>query len=1377
MEEESIIKKSNWKKRIKYLFYSLLIVLILTIFLFPPIYTKYILRPMLEETFSQITKDRYVLDFDKMRWKLFKRTLFLNHIRIQQANDSVSQPHIQYVELDTLSINGIQYLDLLTGEAKVKSLELKNLNLGINLYSQRDSSQKIDTKVVNRSGFLHSLQLEEFNLGKFDLNIHLNGDSLLQISQADFSISQLFADSLNYPNSIELPLFDAVNLNAKTIDFQKNNTAISIQGLTFNENQTAHQALLKFDELLHRNIMNNNNQKIYEANILLDSIDWVEHPEKSFLKGNRLRISLGQLINSTAKSSGEKPEESIQKIKKDIENSGFDIELNELLVELKNFHQKHPQMDFEIADLNYQMHKLSLHHQKFKMKSYILDSDGLDLFLKREGDSLSFSSFIFDQSQSTLSIKDIRFTKNKGLISDWNIVMLRLEGFHPLHFLEEDILKLSRLQIINPEVSIIDVETHPSQRKPFPILLDIDKFDIQKANFIWNDKGIKLEEADIYVSEIMIPPGFSGDWEHVFENGQGNIGQLDYQSPNAEIDVNSIDLKFNTQLGFLASKEIDVQSMRFSNKEPGQVRVKELMVSGVNWKELVKHSSTIRVDTIKWSSLDVVGYIRPQNQSAKTDETISWKAVCSYLDLPKIAVQIELSVNNDTSKINLEELNMEGSGLKIDIAEDRFLQAEELLLSSVNSSYLHAHDSLLISSASWSFDLTDKKFESQQLIFLNEHQKDSPKTKSDLKLEVDEFSVGGVDVFEMYLEKQFLFDSIYIKSPKLKLNGDRQTKVVYETSTKGFYESLGHFIEKVKSIGVKDFVLEDLSLSIKNKYMKRMDHIGLESFGLHIHDFYVDYNEFNKMDRFLFSENTELILEDYFQSINNGERLIYLKKAKGSTQDNSLYISDLRILSLGDSIRFPANIRVKDILLNDLKMSPGHIQPRLFIGSLLLEQPELDLKNSTKKPKANKVFSLEDLDLFKSIKDQFSALSINRIELEDFNFSMPIKIQGNTKTYEFKNIDLALEGIVIDSNNIAFTNDRFFYCKDVRLKLPKFSMISPDRFYNYSFENMSLSSRDKSIHFDSVMMVSRYDRKTFVANQIHQTDQMDVTIPVLKLEGIDYREAIFRNRYTLAKLQLQSPQIFIYKDKTLPPDTSKYKQMPAQALESLRFYLNIDTIQFDDGFVKYEELSQIIDANGVIYFDQMKGKITGFSNDEDFRNFGGSLKINAQARLMSEADVSLNAFFPLNSKEQKFVVIASMNTLNAVSLNALIQPLTRMQAKGGVLQQLQMNVKGNDKEGYGEMKLHYEDLKIEVLKKNMQESNLASFLANSILIKQNNNNIFRIRKGPIYYQRIPYRGIIHYLSHFAIMGAKTSLGIDSRKTTRKIKQIEKAQKK
>ncbi len=90
------------------------------------------------------------------------------------------------------------------------------------------------------------------------------------------------------------------------------------------------------------------------------------------------------------------------------------------------------------------------------------------------------------------------------------------------------------------------------------------------------------------------------------------------------------------------------------------------------------------------------------------------------------------------------------------------------------------------------------------------------------------------------------------------------------------------------------------------------------------------------------------------------------------------------------------------------------------------------------------------------------------------------------------------------------------------------------------------------------------------------------------------------------------------------------------------------------------------------------------------------------------------------------------------------------------------------------MILKYSDLKIEVLKKkNLEESQLISFLANAIFLKTNNKNFLWPRKGPIYFKRVNYRGIFNYISHFAFMGAKTSIGIDTRKTKRIIKSLNK----
>jgi hypothetical protein len=158
---------------------------------------------------------------------------------------------------------------------------------------------------------------------------------------------------------------------------------------------------------------------------------------------------------------------------------------------------------------------------------------------------------------------------------------------------------------------------------------------------------------------------------------------------------------------------------------------------------------------------------------------------------------------------------------------------------------------------------------------------------------------------------------------------------------------------------------------------------------------------------------------------------------------------------------------------------------------------------------------------------------------------------------------------------------------------------------------------------------------------------------------------------------------------------------------------------------------------------------------------------------MSKAIVTLNANFPLNSENQEFTVISSMGPIQVSEFNPIIKPLALLYAVDGEIAQMQMNVHGNNEYGSGKMILKYRDLKVEVLKKkNLEESQLISFLANAILIKKNNKSIFRLRRGPVYFERTKFRGLFNYITHFAIMGAKTSIGIDARKTKRKIKSLD-----
>lgn len=560
-------------------------------------------------------------------------------------------------------------------------------------------------------------------------------------------------------------------------------------------------------------------------------------------------------------------------------------------------------------------------------------------------------------------------------------------------------------------------------------------------------------------------------------------------------------------------------------------------------------------------------------------------------------------------------------------------------------------------------------------------------------------------------------------------------------------------------------------MQFSNQYLQHIDDVKIKQLDLNISRFYLDYTSLQNLDRFLFSDEVLFRLKGYSHIFNKGEYILNLSNVELSNIDNRLLFTNLEFLSLNKSGNLPVNIKFSSLELNEFSLLLNADKPELLIGNIYFQSPQIWQKSEWKKPKSKN--QIHNLNLYPLIQEQLSGITVKHLEMNE----MDLFLQGNSNArlsnMQFKGIQIQADQIKIDSNNHIFNQEKFFYSDDIRIQIPAFSYLTKDRFYSIGFKKLFFSSRSKSLLIDSVQLIPQYDKSSFSANISSQKDRIEFMIPSLSVEDMDYRDMIFRKRYSARKIKLFEPDIAIFKDKTIVFDTNVYKPMPAQMLLDLPFYLKVDTLEIENGRLQYEEKKAYMAKYGIIYFKQLNASLTGVTNDKDYREFGGALKLNAYAQLMNKSLVTLNAAYPLNSKEQEFVVMASLGEIQAEEFNPILEPLTLAMAKSGNFLNMQMMAHGNKEVATGEMLLKYKDLKIEVLrKKNLQESVFISFLANS-MIKKNNNSYFRLRKGPIYFERNKHRGFFHYLTHLAIMGAKTSVGVEVKKTKKKIKNLNK----
>ena len=105
-----------------------------------------------------------------------------------------------------------------------------------------------------------------------------------------------------------------------------------------------------------------------------------------------------------------------------------------------------------------------------------------------------------------------------------------------------------------------------------------------------------------------------------------------------------------------------------------------------------------------------------------------------------------------------------------------------------------------------------------------------------------------------------------------------------------------------------------------------------------------------------------------------------------------------------------------------------------------------------------------------------------------------------------------------------------------------------------------------------------------------------------------------------------------------------------------------------------------------------------------------------------------------------------------------------------------MTAKANNLYSYGEMKFYYEDLKIQLLKRETElpegfGNALGSFFANTFIIRSNNPRNLFLRKGDIFFERDKKRAIFNYWTKTFLSGVVSSIGATNNK--KKIKKMQK----
>jgi hypothetical protein len=303
---------------------------------------------------------------------------------------------------------------------------------------------------------------------------------------------------------------------------------------------------------------------------------------------------------------------------------------------------------------------------------------------------------------------------------------------------------------------------------------------------------------------------------------------------------------------------------------------------------------------------------------------------------------------------------------------------------------------------------------------------------------------------------------------------------------------------------------------------------------------------------------------------------------------------------------------------------------------------------------------------------------------------------------------------------------------------------------------------DNRLSFDSLAVVPLASREAFIAGRPYQTDYITFHSGPLQLNGFNRQRFEEEGFLEARAIQVQRPQITIYRDKRPPFPGGINKPLPTNKLQQLSFPVQIGQVQLLNGLVAYTELNDKTNEEGIITLTNLNATIANIRN----RNIGptDSLQLRMDALLLDSAQLSLQLRESYADTLAGFVMQLRMRPTSLSFLNPVVAPLSSVNIVSGTVDSLYLNAIGREHMALGEMHLFYRNLRIKLVqfgdnRKPKALLAVVSFLANNLIIRKNNNG----RKSLMYLERLRDRSVFNYIVKMTMSGIVSGVGIKNNK--------------
>ena len=608
-------------------------------------------------------------------------------------------------------------------------------------------------------------------------------------------------------------------------------------------------------------------------------------------------------------------------------------------------------------------------------------------------------------------------------------------------------------------------------------------------------------------------------------------------------------------------------------------------------------------------------------------------------------------------------------------------------------------------------------------------------------IKVKQVSVLGVDIPGLMQNKNITAQKIFLYKPVVQIinTGAGNNKPYSAADTLELFERI---LGKFSSIKVDGIQIDSGQVIITDRNGKSLT--TLENINITLNNFLVDS-----------LHNYENVISYFIKDVKASVENIQLPEAKNRTRINITklnYDALAKTLTVKQVQQYKPGIAKPVIELNDIGITKLNtdvfiLNQQLKAGMVTCEGGLITIYKKEKgKQTGSKAIGFTT---------DFDAVQVDGMKL------------GKTKVVIIDETDPSADPFVLNDVQFNMTrglkvfegntlSDIISYA-DWKLTSSGFTMLTKSR-YTITAKALEIDNVRSGISLGQVAIRSNLREDEFFRQSVKQLDRYEITFNNIKLNAVNFKRLIGDNAIEADNASLNLV-LKISRDRTKPEDTaSKVGNAPYQLLMKMKTPVHIGRVQVSNSLIEYAERGSMSRAKGVVSFQRVNGLITNVTNIPERIKQNGTMKLIASGKFLGQADINTTWLMPLTLANGNFTVTGKMGPMNALALNPLIEPLAMTSVKSGMINKTEFVMNGNDHKATTDVLFTYNDLKLEMLKKDdankIEKKDLMTLLANLLIHNNNPSKGKAIRRNEVTNDRQLNRSFFNLIWQTIFKGLK-----------------------